>query len=995
MSGNVLRALLVGFVFLPAVALCQNTIHVPADQPTIQAGIDAASNGDTVLVAPGTYHERIDFKGKAITVTSGATSYKQAAGTIISAESVGTVVSFQSGEPVSATLNGFTLHHGNASDGTQYQGNGVDILNSSANVTNNVIEGHLGCGVMASNAPELVLAGNRVAGIHEVLRDTCIKGTNLNFSYLPIYVYMGTSATLIGNVVEDNNVLDIGGIWFMETVNVSAVSNIVRRNTGGVAVGIDLANGINASFIQNLIYGNDTTGSCGCGLSVTSHLTADGDPPAHLVVLNNTIFGDSGARPTNPFVGGEFSIGGLFVNSVIANNIFGSNNKNDYTYQCALKDPQGGTITSAYSSISFRNNDIIGQQAGNSICSNTPTDGGNIFLDPQFVSAPTGDFRVNPGSPVIGAGDVTVTPLPPADLAGKNRFTCGKVDIGAYEFHPAPPIQLTSSNNPAYGGTNVTFGAQLTGNCNVPTGSITFLDSTTPFGTAALDGSAYASYSTTALTVGDHPITAAYPGDFNFESSTGSLTQTVTGDPSATSLVVSPNPAPAFTSISMTATVTTPVQTIYGRPTGSVVFTANGVTIATASLSASGSATATVSTLGAGTYSIVATYSADVHFAASASTPVPLSVTGATSSLALSSSANPAALGQAVTFTARVSPAQGTSLPTGTVTFSEGATGLATITLNASGIATWTTSSLSLGSHSITARYSGSADFNPASDSVTETIQTIATTLALTTAPNPANTGQPVILTAHAASSLAGTVPSGTVQFFDGPTPLGSALLDGSGTATFTATSLSVGTHLLRAVLPSGATFGGSNSNVVTQILLAYDFTVQLPQPTITLRSGDWTVVSAVITPVGGFHGSVSIGCTNLPLHAQCEINGSRTVSLANGVQTVQLTVNTSDIFKFGHQAQLQRTPVRGHNTPILYALLLLPFTCLAFHRKQLPRTTLLVLFGVLTLSLSGCTGKEPQTVSPGTYTLTVSAQDASTPAGISHQLPLTLQVTQ
>src|SRR5436309_506423 len=57
-------------------ALAQKTINIPADYPTIQAGINASSNGDTVLVAPGTYNENIDFKGKAITVTSsgGATS---------------------------------------------------------------------------------------------------------------------------------------------------------------------------------------------------------------------------------------------------------------------------------------------------------------------------------------------------------------------------------------------------------------------------------------------------------------------------------------------------------------------------------------------------------------------------------------------------------------------------------------------------------------------------------------------------------------------------------------------------------------------------------------------------------------------------------------------------------------------------------------------------------------------------------------------------------
>src|ERR1035438_8152332 len=97
------------FCLIPP-ALAQKTIHIPTDQPTIQGGINAAVPGDTVLVAPGTYDENIDFKGKAITVSSSAGP----ATTIIDGGNVAgsAVVAFKSQELRASILSGFTIQHG-------------------------------------------------------------------------------------------------------------------------------------------------------------------------------------------------------------------------------------------------------------------------------------------------------------------------------------------------------------------------------------------------------------------------------------------------------------------------------------------------------------------------------------------------------------------------------------------------------------------------------------------------------------------------------------------------------------------------------------------------------------------------------------------------------------------------------------------------------------------------------------------------------------------
>jgi hypothetical protein len=89
-------------------------IHVPADLSTIQAGINSAVNGDTILVAPGTYYEHINFIGKAILVKS----EKGADSTIINKLYDGfTLVVFNSGENNNSIIDGFTVQNAKNSTG--------------------------------------------------------------------------------------------------------------------------------------------------------------------------------------------------------------------------------------------------------------------------------------------------------------------------------------------------------------------------------------------------------------------------------------------------------------------------------------------------------------------------------------------------------------------------------------------------------------------------------------------------------------------------------------------------------------------------------------------------------------------------------------------------------------------------------------------------------------------------------------------------------------
>jgi Bacterial Ig-like domain (group 3)/FG-GAP-like repeat len=185
----------------------------------------------------------------------------------------------------------------------------------------------------------------------------------------------------------------------------------------------------------------------------------------------------------------------------------------------------------------------------------------------------------------------------------------------------------------------------------------------------------------------------------------------------STSLVSSLNPSTYGQNVTWTATVTSSGSI---TPTGKVSFTWSGHTIGSATLNSSGVATLTKSNLNADTYPLTAVYVGDAANLGSTSAVLNQVVLEATSTATLTSSPNPSAQGQAVTFTAKISSP--TVTPTGPVTFTAGKTVLGTGQLSG-GKATLTISSLSVGSTTVTATYYGNSNIGKSSASVTQTVR--------------------------------------------------------------------------------------------------------------------------------------------------------------------------------------------------------------------------------------------------------------------------------
>jgi uncharacterized membrane protein len=391
---------------------------------------------------------------------------------------------------------------------------------------------------------------------------------------------------------------------------------------------------------------------------------------------------------------------------------------------------------------------------------------------------------------------------------------------------------IVSSASTIHLGQTVTFTASvqvLAPGVGMPTGSFKFSDAKVPFGTATMDASGHATFSTSSLAGGSHAISATYLGDANFAASDQSLAigEFVIRATDTTAMSLSPNPSVYGQPVTFTVTVQATQTGLPFIPSGVVHFNDGSVGAGNVILDATGRGTFSTSGLTAGTHTLTAVYvNGDRNFTPSNSGthPVVLTVQKGTPLVTLISSRNSSVFGQLVVFTATVTPmSPGGGLATGLVMFKDGSTTLGTAPLDINARrAIFSFATLTVGSHSITATYVGDSNFNAGSSSpaMAESVTKASDTTVVTSSSAPAVFGQPVTFTALIRITPPGAgVPSGLVTFMDGTSVLASGVTVMQGQATFSTSSLAVGNHAILASYAGDGNFLASTSPIYGEIV--------------------------------------------------------------------------------------------------------------------------------------------------------------------------------
>jgi len=413
MKISVITAIVVSLMCLSSADA--TIINVPVDQTTIQAGIDASVNGDTVLVQPGLYVENINFNGHSIVLgslflTTGDTSYIDS--TIIDGNSLESVVIIEDllTVPFPAVI-GFTIRNGY----TEINGGGIRCVNSNALISHNFI-------TMNSTGPNLSQPVKRGGGIYcshgepiitynKITENTAKAGAGMScVSGSPTISYN----TILSNTTAINGIG--GGIECFDVQASMIIShNIINNNFASSDGG-----GINAAgygtISDNVLIGNRSEGTWGYGGGAI--MCANEDVLNNIIIGNTTtysgggIWGGDGLISNNVIVGNSgYKGGGIFILGIPILD-------NNTIYGNSAYETGGGLYFHSFLNCQVKNticwnnnpNNVDKWESNSSIVTYCDIEGGwegegNIDRDPMFCDPAENDFHIADVSCCLGAGE--------------------------------------------------------------------------------------------------------------------------------------------------------------------------------------------------------------------------------------------------------------------------------------------------------------------------------------------------------------------------------------------------------------------------------------------------------------------------------------------------------------------------------------------------------------------------------------------------------------